>query len=57
MTSGTGINSLTLENVQITDTAGQAQTTTVEGGSVMAGVPQRIYLPLIGDSSPAGGSP
>ena len=44
---GAGNSPLHLENVQVADTGGQAQTVTVEDGMVTVGVPQRIYLPLI----------
>ena len=46
---GTGSSPLVLENVQVADTGGQAQTVTVEDGRVIVGLPLRIYLPLIGE--------
>jgi subtilisin family serine protease len=46
---GTGSSSLGLESVQVVETGGQTQTVTVEDGAVVVGVPQRIYLPLIGE--------
>ena len=45
----TGSSPLILENVQVADTGGQAQTVTVEHGRVIVGVPRRIYLPLVGE--------
>jgi len=44
---GVGSSPLALENVQVADPRGQAQTVTVEAGRVMAGVPRRIHLPLL----------
>ena len=46
---GTGSSLLGLESVQVVETGGQTQTVTVEDGAVVVGVPQRIYLPLIGE--------
>jgi len=42
-----GSSPLALENMQIANTRGEAQTITVEHGRVIVGVPQRIHLPLI----------
>ena len=44
---GAGSSPLALENVQVADPRGQAQTVTVEAGRVMAGVPRRIHLPFL----------
>ena len=44
---GMGSSPLHLENAQVADTGGQAQTVMVEDGRVIVGLPQRTYLPLI----------